>query len=113
MLSENADYILIGDIEGLSRGKAAGALPPTVAADGAAAKAADGGGGGGDANSANENAASSLPAESPTSIVVIRNMNTVAQIFKLSIRDLPEALIPFDSYTQLISVTRRHEVGIG
>jgi hypothetical protein len=46
----------------------------------------------------------------PSSVIIVQNVNSVAQIFKMSIRDLPEALIPNDTYQMLIEATRKHEV---
>lgn len=46
------------------------------------------------------------------SIVVIHDINTVGQIFKMSIGNLAESLVPYDVYCEMIEATRRHEVSI-
>lgn len=124
-LSENKDLLLIGDIDNItsintrntnsssSAGSGGGShhnskkestskrssAPPS----GAKGKA-------GESTDSNENAAALLPPEAPTSIITISNINTVAQIFKMSIRDLPESLIPYDAYRAMVDLTRRYEV---
>lgn len=44
------------------------------------------------------------------SIVVIQDINTVGQIFKMSIGNLAESLVPYEVYCEMIEATRRHEV---
>lgn len=51
-----------------------------------------------------------LSEDTPTSIVLISDIDTVAQILKVSIRDLPEPLIPFDTYEEMMQLTRSCEV---
>lgn len=51
-----------------------------------------------------------IPTEVPMSVVVITNVNTVAQILKLAIRDLPDSLIPEDVYRDLVHITRAHDM---
>jgi hypothetical protein len=49
-----------------------------------------------------------IPQEVPMSVVVITNINTVAHILKLAIRDLPDSLIPEEIYRDLVNLTRSH-----
>jgi hypothetical protein len=107
MLSENKDYILVGDLEGLLKNKTAGSTPLSEGKKKFENKTS--------LNSNDKNAITDgsevvCKEEVPSSIVIIRNINTVAQIFKMSIRDLPEALIPNNTYQILIDATRRYEV---
>lgn len=51
-----------------------------------------------------------LPAEVANSIVVVTNLNTVAQMFKMAISHLPEPLVPNSVYRELIKLARRYEV---
>lgn len=105
MLSERQDYILIGDVSHLQKvrpitldRKISGDLhlksKPTTA-EAAGTLTAEG---------------EALPEEVPMSIVVINDINTIGQIFKMSIANLPESLVPYDVYSQMIDATRRHEV---
>lgn len=110
MLSENHDYILIGDLEGLQKTRPMtldrkSAADLAMRAKPAAATTEEEAN-----NSAKQSTAALLPEEQPMSVVVIRDVNTVARIFSMSIGHLPEPLVPLDVYTALIEVTRRHEV---
>lgn len=97
MLSENKDYILVGDLEGLMKNKTGSGTPLFEGK-----KKTDLG--------SSELIEISHAIDIPSSIVIIRNINTVAQIFKMSIRDLPESLVPNYTYQLLINATRRFEV---
>ena len=50
--------------------------------------------------------------EVPMSIVVIQNIHSVAQILKMLIRELPEPLIPYAVYADLILISRQYEVSL-
>eukprot|EP01032_Pedospumella_encystans_P027805 gene27805-31407_t len=102
MLAENQASILIGDVSHLQKvrpitldRKISGDLhlknKPT----------AD--------NAATVSEEEALPEEVPMSIVVIHDINTVGQIFKMSIGNLAESLVPYDVYCEMIEATRRHE----
>jgi len=107
MLSERQDFVLIGDVTHLQKvrpitldRKISGDLhlknkPTTESAAGTL--------------TADEAA---LPEEVPMSIVVINDINTIGQIFKMSIANLPESLVPYDVYCEMIDATRRHEVRV-
>lgn len=106
-LSENQDYILIGDITALQKTRPM-TLDRKTSGDlyirskpGADGGAGEGGGGGDEVV---------LPEEVPMSVVVIRDVNTVARIMSGAIGSLPEALVSYDVYSTLIEVTRVHEV---
>lgn len=50
-----------------------------------------------------------LPEEVPNSIVIVTNINTVAQVFKMAISHLPEPVVPGSIYTDVINLTRKFE----
>lgn len=51
-----------------------------------------------------------LPEEVPMCIAALTNMHTVAQVMKMSIRDLPEALVPEKTFADLVNITRRYDL---
>ncbi len=56
--------------------------------------------------------ANGIPSpEIPLTVVTINNVHSIAQIFKMVIRDLPEPLISTDCYNDLVKVTRQFEFG--
>ena len=65
-----------------------------------------------EADDANDTDDADLQEEVPTSVVVVTNSNTAAQVFKMAISHLPEPLVPGKIYTELINVTRKHEVSL-
>ena len=131
-LSENKDYILIGDIGCLNKirpvtldrkphAQAAhlknkpGAGGGSSNGTGGGAGSGKSGGGGGNNNTASSATTAEEQEEMPeessnTSIVVLDSVNTVAQIFKMSIGNLPEPLVCYEVYSALIETTRKHEV---
>lgn len=123
-LSENKDLLLVGDIDNItsinskhaaghssssSSGSGPNSKKESTSKRGSTLSTSSNASSNSQANS-NENAAALLPPEAPTSIITINNINTVAQIFKMSIRDLPESLIPYDTYRAMVDMTRRYEV---
>lgn len=124
ILSENKEYLIIGDLDSITNFKASnprasmaiggdrsskrvnndnaainkrGSINMTFSSGAAAAVAS------GDASKAVEE----MPPEVPTSCIIIRDVNTVAQILKLSLRDLPEPLVPNDTYNALVASYRK------
>lgn len=105
LLSENQDYILIGDIGSLQKIRPI-TLDRKISGDMATRSKPSGSG---DHGSSGTFSGDPLPEEVPTSVVVIRDVNTVGQIFKMSISHLPEPLVSFEIYTAMIEATRMHE----
>ena len=116
ILSENQDYILIGDITSLQTTRPLTLDRKTSGDKRLKYKPY---------NISNQNIEHSstsgnipntteevLPDEQPMSIIVLHDINTIAQIFKLSIGSLPEALVSYSIYHSMIETTRRHEVCI-
>jgi hypothetical protein len=135
-LTENQSAILIGDITSLARVRpmtldrrvTTGLHVKAGGGGGAGGGGAGSGAGessssrsGGDASSSKKAAMAAgtggnavefeeLPEEVPTSVVVVDNLNTVAQLIKLSLSYLPEPLVTYNVYTEMIALTRKHEV---
>ncbi len=113
LLSENKDYLIVGDVDSLTaKGKSSGTSSPLPGKKDSRVNSNSSSTATDAAKQGDDNPLASLPEEAPTSIVVMRNVNTVAQVFKMSVRDLPEALVPYDTYRALVDVTRRAEVSI-
>lgn len=124
VLSENGNYIILGDLNLLyapppstthaKDGKESSSATNSIDMKNSTHKSSG--------SSSNEKASSSSPTSSSSSatntlapeasmsIVVIQNVHSVAQIFKMLIRDLPEALIPTSVYNDLVLITRQFEV---
>mmetsp|Transcript_16521 Transcript_16521/g.27702 ORF Transcript_16521/g.27702 Transcript_16521/m.27702 type:complete len:640 (-) Transcript_16521:974-2893(-) len=125
-LSENNEYILVGDLGKLShvrprtldRKFAASVKIKAAAASSSSGadvnRAAGSGTGGGEGN---EDSSSSpeyeLPEEEPMSVVLISNVHTVSQMFKMAIGTLAVPLVSNTCYQKLIDATRRSESANG
>jgi len=127
ILSENQDYMLIGDLDALTRKpisvvdqpkqkhhRNSFRLNPSTSSN---AKS------GVSISAVKETAKDSsddpdgmhghgqMSEEIPLSLVVVKNVNTAAQILKMSISHLPESLVSAECYKKLIESARKHEVG--
>ena len=89
IMSEREDYILIGDLERLLK-------PPTTSASEIELT---------ESQQQHQQSAENVPM----SIVLISNVDTVCQIMKMSIRDLPEPLVSTVVLKQLIDLVRAFE----
>eukprot|EP00981_Chlorochromonas_danica_P011644 scaffold4174_cov182-Ochromonas_danica.AAC.4 len=115
--SESGQFVLIGDIDGLYLNGEGGS-------NGGGSGSGSGGyisGGGGNSTSNRINSGSSTASASaagsassigtiediPLSVVALNNVHTIAQVLKMSIRDLPEALVPSSLFADLVDLTRR------
>jgi hypothetical protein len=120
ILSENKDFIIVGDIDSITNFKAsasnAGARASMAirrssislkATSTSSSKGTTEG-----THSSSSAAAHLLPDEVPTSSIIIRDVNTVAQIFKMAIRDLPEPLVTHDVYRKLVDTHKKYNVRI-
>lgn len=101
MLSENKDYILVGNMDGLQKTR-----PLTLDRKPS-----------GDVSTRTKPGSESskeeefqVPEELPMSVVVISDIHTVARILSMSISHLPETLVPYELYCKLMESTRKHEV---
>jgi len=126
ILSENQDYMLLGDLDALTR------KPISVVDQQPKQKHRNSFRLNTSANSSNAKSGVSststigntikettkessddteVPEEIPLSLVVVKNVNTVAQILKMSISHLPESLVSSECYKKLIDSARKYEVG--
>lgn len=111
-LSENKAFLIVGDLDHLYQ------VSPVNSTESAAATSQSASLGSRKASSGklsatpseNSGNTSQLPDEVPMSIVAISNIHTAAQVLKMSIRDLPEALVPESLFAELVNITRRHDV---
>jgi hypothetical protein len=104
MLSENHDYILVGNMDGLQKNRPM-TLDRKTSGD-LSVKSKPG------AESSPSDHSPVLPEELPMSVVVINEVHTVARMFTMPISHLPEPLVPFELYCSLIELTRKHEVPV-
>lgn len=117
ILSENQDYMLLGDLDALTQRKAISvvdqpkqqkhrnSLRLNPSANNNAMKEIA------MKESSDDTEGGLLPEEIPLSLVVVKNVNTVAQILKMSISHLPESLVSAECYKKLIDYARKYEVG--
>jgi hypothetical protein len=91
ILSEREDFILVGELENLL--KAPKESSPSSAEPTAKLPSAP----------------DSVQEDVPMSIIVISNVDTICQILKMSIRDLPDPLIAPIPYKQLIDLVKKFE----
>ena len=97
-LSENRDYLLIGDLDYLLKPLKESKLDVSQQEVQAASAS----------NSTSVSKAAS-GEDVPMSIIRISNLDTVCQILKMSIRDLPESLLSPVVFKQLVDLTKVFE----